>query len=328
MTTKSSSIQYAYALDSEGILTHVNHARRSYAYTCPGCESPLTTVLGEINAKHFRHFEECCSLETYLHNCAKKAFFYSYQQALNKGMPIKLELERVVFCNGARIALLRNKAIQCQKSAPALYNLTQFFGQVELEKRDTISGMQPDVLLLDESGNRRCYVEICVSNPCSQQKIDTGIPIIEFKIQSSADIQMLLSGSYSFKDGRVKLFNWFPPPQTENICSGICSFGSVEMSIWGLSNSGRLNEQTMLLNKVPLSSNSEVNTWPRSFRNDELVENLRTFLRHTDPHTEFANCILCNKSSLWESGYLYCRSKAKQVPYTEARQCANYEVDG
>ncbi|RVS73675.1 hypothetical protein EOL01_26565, partial [Citrobacter freundii] len=89
MTTQSSSIQYAYALDGEGTLTHIGAALRSHTYTCPGCKSPLTPVMGEFNAKHFRHSEECCALETYLHKCGKEAFFYRYQQALSREMPIR-----------------------------------------------------------------------------------------------------------------------------------------------------------------------------------------------------------------------------------------------
>jgi hypothetical protein len=45
--------------------------------------------MGEFNAKHFRHSEECCALETYLHKCGKEAFFYRYQQALSREMPIR-----------------------------------------------------------------------------------------------------------------------------------------------------------------------------------------------------------------------------------------------
>ena len=327
MTTESNSIQYAYALDNHGTLTHIKDTQRSHTYTCPGCKSSLTPVLGEIITKHFRHSEECCALETYLHQCAKEAFFYCYQQALKSEIPIKLELKRSVSCNGARFALIRSKVSQCQISVPARYNLTQFFGLAKLEKRDKITGLQADVMLCNASGKRRCYVEMCVTHPCSQKKIDTGIPIIEFKVQSTADIQMLLSGSYSIKDKCLSVFNWLPPSQTVNTCSGVCSVGNVEMSVWSLSGSGRLNEQTIPLVEVDLVSNSDVNTWPRSLGADELADNVRAFLRHADPHTQLPNCIMCKQSGLWADGYLQCRSKAKQVPYTEARQCASYEVE-
>ncbi|SEJ55064.1 hypothetical protein SAMN04244579_04772 [Azotobacter beijerinckii] len=326
MTSQSTSIQYAYALDSQGALTHIGDALRSHTYTCPGCKSPIIPVLGEINSKHFRHSEGCCALETYLHKCAKEAFFYRYQQALSREMPISLELERRVSCNGSRLSLVRDETRQCLKSVPARYNLTQFFDQAELEKHDKITGLRPDVMLYDAAGERRCYVEICVTNPCSQEKIEAGIPILEFQVQSVADIQMLLTGPYSIKKKSMRVFNWLPPSQIVDTCSGVCSVGDVYMSVWRLSDSGRLNEQTMPLAEVDLTINSDVNTWPRSLGAAELADNLRAFIRHADPHSLFPNCIICEQAGRWEDGYLQCRSKAKIVPYTEARQCASYKV--
>ncbi|MFS9592208.1 hypothetical protein LRZ77_24710 [Klebsiella pneumoniae] len=326
MTSQSSSIQYAYALDSQGALTHISDALRSHTYTCPGCKSSLTPVLGEINAKHFRHSEECCALETYLHRCAKEAFFYRYQQALSREMPISLELERQVSCNGSRLAFVRDETRRCLKFVPARYNLTQFFDQAELEKHDKVTGLRPDVMLCDAAGERRCYVEICVTHPCSQEKIEAGIPILEFKVQSAADIQMLLTGSYSIKEKNLRVFNWLPPSKIVDTCSGVCSVGNVDMSVWSLSDSGRLNEQTMPLAEVDLTINSDVNTWPRSLGAAELADNLRAFIRHADPHSLLPNCIMCEQAGRWENGYLQCRSKAKIVPYTEARQCASYKV--
>ena len=326
MTTQSSSIQYAYALDGEGTLTHIGAALRSHTYTCPGCKSPLTPVMGEFNAKHFRHSEECCALETYLHKCGKEAFFYRYQQALSREMPISLELERRVACNGSHLALVRDEARQCVKSVPARYNLTQFFDQAELEKHDKVTGLRPDVMLYDTTGERRCYVEICVTHPCSQDKIEAGIPILEFKVQSASDIQMLLTGAYSIKEKILRVFNWLPPFQSVDTCSGVCSVGNVDMSVWSLSAFGRLNEQSMPLAEVALTINSDVNTWPRSLGAAELADNLRAFIRHADPHSLFPNCIMCEQAGRWEDGYLQCHSKAKIVPYTEARQCANYKV--
>lgn len=326
MTSQSSSIQYAYALDSQGALTHISDALRSHTYTCPGCKSSLTPVLGEINAKHFRHSEECCALETYLHRCAKEAFFYRYQQALSREMPISLELEHQVSCNGSRLAFVRDETRRCLKFVPARYNLTQFFDQAELEKHDKVTGLRPDVMLCDAAGERRCYVEICVTHPCSQEKIEAGIPILEFKVQSAADIQMLLTGSYSIKEKNLRVFNWLPPSKIVDTCSGVCSVGNVDMSVWSLSDSGRLNEQTMPLAEVDLTINSDVNTWPRSLGAAELADNLRAFIRHADPHSLLPNCIMCEQAGRWENGYLQCRSKAKIVPYTEARQCASYKV--
>lgn len=327
MTNLSSTIQYAYALDSSGILTHIGDAQRSNTYTCPGCKRPLTPVLGEFNAKHFRHFEECCALETYLHKCAKEAFYLLYQQALFAETAVSLELEREVSCYGARLALLGSATARCLKTKSARYNLTQFFNRAELEKRDDVTGLQPDVMLIGSSDNRRCYVEICVTHPCSEEKIATGVPILEFKVESQADIQMLLTGQYSIKDERLNVFNWQPPSQTVDYCVGACSVGTAEVSVWSLSDSGRLNERVMPLDQVDLLTSSALNTWPRSLEPAEVVNRLKTFLREADPSYRFPNCLLCTHSHQWSDGFLLCRSKGKKVAYTEARQCAKYRAE-
>ncbi|PTP55205.1 hypothetical protein [Vibrio splendidus] len=326
MPTQSSPVQYAFALDENGILTHISKAQRIHSYTCPGCKNNLSPVLGEINAKHFRHSEECCSLETYLHKSAKEAFFRSYLKAINTATPIVLALERTVFCNGPRLRLMRDAASQCSKSVPARYDLTKFFDQVDLEKRDATTGLQPDVMLSDSSGTRRCYIEICVTHASTKEKIDTGIPILEFRIQSMDDIAMLLSGNYSCEDERLNIFNWSPPPRIDEICTGNCTIAMNEMSVWQLSDSGRLKETITLLSEVDLITNSEINTWPRTLGTVELEKSLRNFLLHVDPQVMFANCIMCSQSSSWESGFLNCHSKNKIVPYTEALQCSAYKA--
>lgn len=326
MAIQSNPVQYAFALDGDNILTHISEAKRSHSYTCPGCHNCLKPVLGDVNAKHYRHIEECCSLETYLHKAAKQAFFQCYKHAINTNKPMVLELERSVSCIGPRIGLLGNKAVQCSKLVSARYNLTQFFDQVDLEKRDKNTGLQPDVMLTDSSGKRCCYIEICVTHPCTQEKIDTGIPILEFKVQSADDIKVLSSGVYSVERGNLSVFNWVPPSRIVEHCSGTCSVGKVEMSVWCLSDSGRLNEKFVPLSDVDLIVNSELNLWPKALGSDEVMTNLRTFLHHVDPQMLFPNCIMCKQGGSWLDGYLHCHSKAKLVPYTEACQCAAYKV--
>ncbi|MEZ9317439.1 hypothetical protein AB4188_18190 [Vibrio lentus] len=326
MPAQPNSVQYAFALDEQGVLTHISKAQRIQSYTCPGCKSSLSPILGQVKAKHFRHSEECCSLETYLHKIAKEAFFRTYLKAIDTNTPIALVLERTVFCNGPRLELMRDVASQCSKSVPARYDLTKFFDQVVLEKRDATTGLQPDVMLSDSSGTKRCYIEICVTHVSTKEKIDTGIPILEFTIQSIDDITMLFSGNYSSEDERLNIFNWFPPTKIDDICNGNCPIGKHEMSVWQLSNSGRLKETSVLLSEVDLIANSKINTWPRTLDTDELEKNLRNFLRHVDPQGMFANCIMCYQSSSWENGFLHCHSKNKIVPYTEALQCSAYKA--
>lgn len=326
MKNKSSSIQYPYALNCQGILTHIDEASGSDTYSCPNCESPLTPVMGEINAKHFRHADHCCSLETYLHKCAKEAFIYRYKEALRTKTPISLELQREVTCNDARLSLLETGTESCKQTTSAFYNLTKFFENVELEKYDNIAGFRPDVMLFDSRGEKRCYVEIFVTHSSSQEKINSNIPILEFEIKSISDIQALLEDNYSVYRKGLKVYNWYPGPKSIDTCSGNCSLATVEMSFWSLSDSGRLNERTIPLIDIDTSISTRINTWPRATQGSQLVDNLRSFLAYNDPKAHFANCVICKHSDQWHHGYMFCPVKTKSVPYTEARQCTHYEA--
>ena len=327
MTTKLRSVQYAYALDEQGHLTHINDALRSHTYTCPGCNSDLTPVLGKINTKHYRHSEDCCALETYLHKSAKVGFFYHYQQALNGKATAVLELERTLHCKSLKTLLIAGLPHECKKIVPARYNLAELFDRVALEKRDRFTGLIPDVMLLNSETDKRAYVEICVTHPCTPEKIDSGIPILEFKIASEEDLQMLSSGSFSAHDERLTLHNFRLLTGTTTVCTPSCPVDDIPMSTWILSESGRLNERIIPLRDVCDRTYTELNAWPASLSEIDKAVNLRRFLKYTDHHSYYPNCLLCRRASEWKDGHLMCLSKQKRVSYTEARQCADYEAD-
>ena len=325
MDKKEYSIQYAYALDADGTLAHITQASHSQQYTCPGCNGKLTPVLGELKAKHFRHSQDCCSLESYLHKCAKEAFLHSYTQALSLAEPVTLILERQVFCTGVRLTLLGDPEFRCQKKEPAAYDLTKLFDTAELEKYDNALGLKPDVMLSDSATSRRCFVEICVTHPCSEEKLNSGIPILEFRITSESDIQMLLSGKYEIGDERLTPYNFSPKPKTYDTCSGKCSAGHTEMAMWNMNDTGRLKVEHAPLQDVDLACNSSSNTWPKFLSSKDTEKRLIGFINDIDPNHRYRLCLRCKFSTQWNSGYLNCTKKSKQVPYTEARQCADYE---
>ena len=324
-TIKEYSIQYAYAMDADDTLIHITQASHLQQYTCPGCSGKLTPVLGEQKAKHFRHFQDCCSSETYLHKCAKEAFLYWYTHALSVAKPITLKLERQVRCTGGRSALLSDLEFRCQKKEPATYDMTKLFDTAELEKYDNTLGLKPDIMLSDSGTSRRCYVEICVTHPCSEEKINSGIPILEFKITSESDIQMLLSGTYAAADERLKPYNFSPKPKTQDTCSGLCTAGHIEMTMWSMNETGRLKLEYASLQDVDLGFYSSSNTWPASLSSEETEKRLIGLINDIDPNHQYRLCLRCKYSTRWDSGYMNCTKKSKRVPYTEARQCSEYE---
>lgn len=326
MDEKEDSVQYRYAYNSRGNLTHVNDAKRLERYSCPGCEGDLIPILGQIKAKHFRHHYDSCSYETYIHKCAKNAFLNTYRRALTENEPITLELNRLVVCDGHKAKLLDDFGFKCEKVTLARYDLVRIFDKAELEKFDNVTGFTPDVLLQDSKSERRCFIEICVTHPCSQEKIASGIPIIEFKIESERDIQMLLDGVYRRIDERISLYNFSPKIQTRDKCSGTCIADNTEISCWTLSESGRLYEKRVALGNIEVDDFSSVNMWLKKLPSDALEANLQLFLQHADPERRYPMCLLCKHGKNWIDGYMECQKRAKKVAYTEARRCADYEL--
>ncbi|ROO49990.1 hypothetical protein EDB58_1133 [Vibrio crassostreae] len=53
MPAQPNSVQYAFALDEQGVLTHISKAQRIQSYTCPGCKSSLSPILGQVKANIF-----------------------------------------------------------------------------------------------------------------------------------------------------------------------------------------------------------------------------------------------------------------------------------
>src|SRR5690554_152528 len=320
-------IRYAYGLDDQSALTHINDATRSTLYKCPGCGDRLTPVLGEVNAKHYRHHEACCSPESYLHKCAKVALFTFFKQALEgSASPAILELERTVYCQSPKLESLGDPDFECVYKVPARYNLASLFDQVALEKRDATTGLTPDVMLFRSNSRRRLYVEVCVTHPCEPEKIQAGIPIIEFKVESEADIAMLTSAPYSVQDERIALYNFRVSPGKGHECAEHCPADDVQMSVWSLSENGRLNQRTISLRDLGLKGSFEQAAWPESLSDAEKTANLIRFIRVSDPRGFHGNCLLCSWSKGWNNGYLECSKKGRRVPYTDAQQCTHYEA--
>lgn len=98
------------------------------------------------------------------------------------------------------------------------------------------------------------------------------------------------------------------------------------MSVWSLSGSGRLNEQTMPLAEVDLTINSDVNTWPRSLGAAELADNLRALSVTPILIHYFPTALCASKQADGRMAICNVTVRQKIVPYTEARQCANYKV--
>ena len=320
MQGNEQSVQFAYAKADDNGLIHILKASRTGRYTCPSCHEAMIPVLGDNNAKHFRHHKAVCSYESYLHQAAKIAI---YHRLLNEDI-VTLKLLRQVECQSAKAELLAGQYEPCKMLIPAMYNLKALFDQVELEQYDAETGFKPDVLLTKANSHAKCYIEVHVTNPCSKEKIDTGVPILEFHVTSEADITALTSNDFSAEDTELTHYNFKLKSRVTDRCLEQCHHANVEIDEWKLNPNGRLQKQTCRYQDIDHTATSTSNAWPKSLAPQEQQTRLKQLIQETDPANIHANCVSCIYATNWDDGFLYCNKKHIKVPYTEAKLCAQY----
>ncbi len=316
------SVQFSYAHANGDNLVHITNASRDEKYLCPSCREPMMPVLGNHNARHFRHHRAVCSYESYLHQTAKWAIY----NRLRTENTVTLELLREAECKAPKADFLTGFREPCKLHIPAHYNLKALFDQVELEKYDPDTGFTPDVLLTNTSSKAKCYIEINVTHPCSVEKANSKVPILEFHVTSESDITALLTGKLNSEETALTHYNFKPSCRILNSCLDSCQHASVSMEIWNVSPSGRLQKNISTYEKIQHSSDvNPIIAWPKELPTEQQLKRLRGVLQQDDPTRVNANCVSCVYASNWNDGCLNCSKKHLTVPYTEAKLCAQYK---
>lgn len=148
--------------------------RQSSTFTCIGCGHEMSAALGDVREHYYRHKNsESCSHETYLHNLAKKRI----KELFDSQDSFLIHYKAINSCDLFGACKLH----RCDNSFWQKIDLKDFFDTCELEK--VCGNFRPDVLLThSEFPNRKLFIEIHVKNPCSLEKIGSGIKIIEIDV--------------------------------------------------------------------------------------------------------------------------------------------------
>lgn len=185
---------YLYALDEHENLIHIDKAvkDKKVKYYCPNCKAPLTPKQGKKKQWHFAHKNDThksdnCSLETYLHKIAKKLFkeiFY------NKNVSaINITIPQTQICPTDKCPI--SIANSCQFTQSIIFNLKEHYDSCEEETK--IEKFTADLLLKDNDNSKQpVLIEFYVSHECSSEKVESGLPIVEIKIESIEDLHNII----------------------------------------------------------------------------------------------------------------------------------------
>ena len=198
-------IRYRYAAAEDGSAVDIEQlderTRAERSFVCFSCGGAMAARLGEKVARHFAHRSLGeCSGETYLHQAGKRLFVEGYAQGVVLSYSVKRVCRR---CEGA----LGAPCVVGEEQQE--FDLAARFRSVEEERRD--GRLIPDVCLRDERGEK-IYVEIAVTHRCDEAKIASGVRIVEFLIESEADLEAVQRRRYELgkEEERVRFYNFRP----------------------------------------------------------------------------------------------------------------------
>ena len=104
--------------------------------------------------------------------------------------------------------------VKCMTIERRKHDLKQWFHTCEEERDLTLPDgrrFRADIMCLHEgSTDMPLFFEICVTHSCELQKINSGIPIIEIKIESEEDIERFINNETITESQSVKFYGFKP----------------------------------------------------------------------------------------------------------------------
>ena len=183
--------KYHYAINQDDQLIHIDKVtiedRANNHYYCVGCGMEMSPVLGNIRDHHFRHKDAQCSRESYLHKLCKRNLKERFDT--QKEFIIKYYVD--FYCNkteGCKLAPLYNKYQECNRKELLVIDLKKLYDTCQEEVK--YKGYCADLLLSSKEYPERepIFLEISVTHDCEQDKLDSGIQIIELMINEEDDV--------------------------------------------------------------------------------------------------------------------------------------------
>ncbi len=195
-----------YALDINNNIIEISNTNdlEVHQYYCPYCHKEMIAKRGNIRQWHFAHKTDKCSYDKYLHSIAEIMIMDWFNRSEN----IFLSLEHGLKCNAFDSCLFYN-SMYCQASEKRQYDLKKYYSKCihEIKYEGYIADLYCENNI---KPNSPIFIEIFVTHKCSQDKINSGIRIIELKIESEEDIINILNSNKLEEGEKVKLYNFKP----------------------------------------------------------------------------------------------------------------------
>lgn len=158
-------------------------------YFCLQCGDELIARKGNINKHHFSHKNKIdCNYETYLHKLGKLIFYKTYNDCLLNNKPFYIDFETKRNCNTCINIENINRVCEIN-SQKDKFDLTKIFNEIYLEKPH--NGFVADILLKSSQRDEVIFIEFYVTHNCENDKIESGIRIIEIELKKEDDLNFI-----------------------------------------------------------------------------------------------------------------------------------------
>lgn len=204
-------IKYSYAKDLDGHIVHIEDAFQGGIYYCPQCGNEMIPKMGDINAHHFAHKVECsCNGESYLHKIAKLKF----KEIYDKSSQFILEYRKPIKCphnRDSHSCIFANNDCNSYSTTVYTMNLKAVFDECLIEAPVNAGQFCADILLRDSSGKctKLLLIEFYHTHKCESDKIESGYPIVEIRINNEDDL--ITSNRIPFSD-KISLYGFKGEP--------------------------------------------------------------------------------------------------------------------
>ncbi len=322
-----SEIRYNFAYDDKGerinIASVSDENRHSSRFHCVSCGEELIPKLGKVRIPHFAHkvLNPSCNKETYLHKIGK----WLLKSKFNDSETFIIEYQRKVKCKNCDSCPFY-KDERCFEDGYEKFDLKKYYDTCTEEQK--IGDFIADILLTNSKKKTvpPVAIEICVTHKSTEEKLKSGLRIIELRVKSEDDLLQLVGSDLREQETIVEFIGF------SRVAKGDKVLDHRSISKFYLYKSGKTYVRKCNCNEAEKHKGVlELNIDSCTIPNSRVYE--FGIIKSVSMGFEIKNCLLCKNYSPSRSGRpAYCRLRdiyeiSKSSNPAEANKCADYSLD-
>lgn len=171
-------------------------------FFCPSCHQEMFPKQGKVRRHHFSHKANSdCPHDGYLHALAERLIMDWF----NKQDTVNLVMNTTKVCESINTCKFSNSL--CKRTEQKEFYLKEYYDSCTRER--TYKGFRADLFCkCKNNSDNPIFIEIFVTHECEEEKKNSGIRIIEIKIETEEDILNIIKSNKLTEGENIKLYNF------------------------------------------------------------------------------------------------------------------------